>query len=384
MKNLLIIGYAPISQKLNLTLGIDKLVNFTKVDYWDVSPVIGNQGFPGPCTIPEVQEKRISSVSEYKKAVKGLGTDTIVIFYMMVKYDTVVFYRYLAKTPCKIAAVVTGSLPVFSNSHDRGSLNEKLKNWGNSFWRHLSLARLCLALKNKLALRSLHHIRPFDYYLYCGAKANYNDFNYNPKTFKIPISSYDYLLAKKSQKPDMVNGHYILFVDDYIPFHPDFLMNGVELVPPDTYFKEINSYFDKIEERYGLPVVIAAHPRADKYHEKDYFNGRQVIFNSTVGLSFHAEFVITHYSTAISYSVMNKIPIIFIYTDDMVSKIPSIGTVFAMADSLNCNSVNVSRSLDTSVFPVDEMRYDEYLFSYETSPETMSKDNSEIILDLLK
>ncbi len=55
-----------------------------------------------------------------------------------------------------------------------------------------------------------------------------------------------------------------------------------------------------------------------------------------------------------------------------------------MAESLNSNIVNISESNDTDVYPVDIKRYEDYLFSYETSVSSQNKDNSDIILDIIK
>ena len=223
-------------------------------------------------------------------------------------------------------------------------------------------------------------MRPFDYYFYAGSKANFSSYNYNEKTIRIPINGYDYQIGKNIKD---VKGKYILFIDEYIPYHPDFSMLGINPITPEVYFKEHNDLFDRIEERYGLPVVIAAHPRAEKYKEHNYYNGRKVLFGKTADLASYAEFVIT-YSTAVSFAIMRMRPVLFVYTNDLKTKDPEYFTAIAMAESLNSNIVNISESNDTDVYPVDIKRYEDYLFSYETSVSSQNKDNSDIILDIIK
>ena len=382
MKRIVIVGYCPLTQKTNVVLGVDKLVKHTLVEYWDVSPIVGNQGFPVKCHVSKVKVTEMARISEFESAVKNLDSNTLVIFNMLVKYDTCIFFRYLVRTPCKIAAVVVGSLPVYSNENE--TKIESLKQLVNRIHTFFNITHFSLAIRNRLALCWIRHLRPFDYYLYSGAKANYSGANYNPRTMKIPINSYDCQLAKSFNESKISTEKFIVFIDDYLAYHPDFLMLGIETVNPDVYYNELNAYFDRIEERYGLPVVIAAHPRADRYKEANYFNGRRVLFGSTMDLTARAEFVITHFSTAISYAIINMKPILFIYTDEMISKNLGHGTFFSMADLLNSNIVNISQSVNTDVFPVNEERYKDYLYSYETSPEVVDKDNYEVILELLK
>ena len=75
-----------------------------------------------------------------------------------------------------------------------------------------------------------------------------------------------------------------------------------------------------MEDKYGLPVVIAAHPSAQKYHEHNYFDGRPVLFGKTAELCKGCAWAINHLSTAITFLIIQHKPIKFITTDEVVNK----------------------------------------------------------------
>lgn len=105
---------------------------------------------------------------------------------------------------------------------------------------------------------------------------------------------------EKSEYPS----DYILFVDQYLPLHPDNVMSGVEWESPEAYYEVMNSFFDSVEEEYGMPVIIAAHPKALKYKDTNYFGGRSVIFDDIIGLIRNSRFVLIHNSTSLAYALM--------------------------------------------------------------------------------
>ena len=379
MKKVLIVGYSPLCQKQNVILGIDKLSEITSVEYWDLSLIFGDQARLPKITIKSVLVKEVNSLRQFEALVKNIS-DEFVIFYMHLDNRTYPYYKALSLTKCKLANIVTGSLPSCSSETCASSFFDKMtrclkepKKLGHFFL--VKVNNIIFSLKVK-------SLRPFDYCLFSGLKPS---LLFNCDNVKmVPINDYDYQITKDTPKEKLVEGHYILFIDQYEPFHPDFEILGIEKVDPDSYFREINSYFDLIEKRYNMPIVISAHPKALRYHNKNYFNGRKVTWGNTCQLSYYADYVITHYSTAISFPVCFKKPLLFIYTGEMESKNPSINVLHSMANILNCNRVNISESRNTDFADVDEHKYFDYLFSYITNKESMNNDNYKIILDLLK
>ena len=77
----------------------------------------------------------------------------------------------------------------------------------------------------------------------------------------------------------------------------------------------------------GLPVVIAAHPRAGYaqagYSGPDYFGGRTLVSGQTLPLIFDSALVLTHYSTAVNFAVMARKPLLLLASDTLVRVLAS-------------------------------------------------------------
>src|SRR5690606_16034895 len=94
----------------------------------------------------------------------------------------------------------------------------------------------------------------------------------------------------------------IVFLDIMLVDHPDSQRIGNNaVVPRELYFSQLNRFFDQVEKKTGLPVVIASHPKADYTTE---FEHRLCIKNKTAELSIGAELILTHGSLSISYALL--------------------------------------------------------------------------------
>lgn len=85
---------------------------------------------------------------------------------------------------------------------------------------------------------------------------------------------------------------------------------------PQEHSQKRNKIFEKLEEHYGLPVVIAGHPHTD-YSNAD-FGGREIVFDQTCELTAKAKLVIMQWSTAVSYTMLFKKPVMILMDDSMI------------------------------------------------------------------
>lgn len=112
----------------------------------------------------------------------------------------------------------------------------------------------------------------------------------------------------------------ITFIDGAATHHPDFVYLGKQVYQGEDavqkYYQDMCAFFDKIEKRFGFPVVIAAHPRSD--YKGNEFGGRQIIKGKTHELIANAKLVLSTFSTAVSYIVIYEKPFMFI--DNVLSK----------------------------------------------------------------
>ena len=127
---------------------------------------------------------------------------------------------------------------------------------------------------------------------------------------------YDRYLDYQSDQPEtLVEGDYMVFLDEYFPLHPDHYASNIHQNPYDDYrqyYDELNRQFSYLEDIMGMPVVIAAHPKSQYDDKSDLLKGRQVFKMKTVGLVAKAKCVLAHGSTSINFPVLFKKPIIFL------------------------------------------------------------------------
>ena len=76
----------------------------------------------------------------------------------------------------------------------------------------------------------------------------------------------------------------------------------------DECLEQLNDLFQRLEEYYGVPVVVAGHPHV-KYLS-DSFCGRKIVYNKTHELAASAKVFVLQTSTAISYAALWDIPMI--------------------------------------------------------------------------
>ena len=78
------------------------------------------------------------------------------------------------------------------------------------------------------------------------------------------------------------------------------------------YYAELCDYFNYYERQTGSTIIIASHPIASSVENRENFKDRMVVHGDTAALVRDSKCVITHSSTAVSYPVIYRKPIILI------------------------------------------------------------------------
>lgn len=213
-----------------------------------------------------------------------------------------------------------------------------------------------------------------DYFFYGGKKAK----EYCPSLLKkskrkISLHAFDYdlFLYEESCKYEQTES-YILFLDQYLPFHPDHYLEAKgDRVKNDTiinsYYEILNRYFDELEQEFGIKVVIAAHPRA-KYESNDrLFNSREVLYDSIANLVKYSDFCVTHWSTAVNLVVLYEKPLILTYMEIFNKIVSPYNLLLAkgMARELMQDFVLIDQESKSRTRPkMDRNVYRKYLQNY--------------------
>lgn len=111
----------------------------------------------------------------------------------------------------------------------------------------------------------------------------------------------------------------IVFIDNAITHHPDWNYTSIKVFETEDligkYYSDMCHFFDRVEEKYGSSVVIAAHPRSS--YKGNEFGDRKIIMNRTHELIANAQIVLTSLSASISYVTLYQKPFILIDNDEV-------------------------------------------------------------------
>ena len=192
----------------------------------------------------------------------------------------------------------------------------------------------------------------------------------------ISVHSMDYELHKNSLNKIENNElppAYAVFLDQSAPNHPDYKFhNNKPPVTAEIYYDSMNKFFKVLEEKINIEVVIAKHPKSGI--SSDPWEGRLCLENKSSFLVSNCEFVLAHYSTAISFAVIANKPVVQLVTDQYL-KSHRKDRLKGFAELLNLRVFNVDnfkedRITKDSLMELDTARYNEYSERFLKSKES--------------
>lgn len=370
---LIVISTSNFERRIDVLFQLTKLAEDHQVEYWDVSAVTTKETFRISFSNGKIKIVTVESNQQFDDLVRINTNDATFITYFNYFEKTYKCYRILSKHNAKIIYCVNGCMPSLPIS------------------KRFKASRIPCAIKNRLVLllKKTSLIKPARMVLLTCAKAIEGDiYKTSTETEFIPYNSGDYqsCLDMEQTKP-LTQSKYLVFIDQNLPFHPDIKLVGQgDGVDADSYFSAINNFFKKVECKYSCKVVIAAHPSANRYLDHNYFEGREVFFNKTGALVKDSIGVITHVSTALSFPVVYKKPVIIFMTDSIREALSGVFYVGIRMGRLikalifeSEKDINLPASLQ-----IDEKAYNEYKYNYLTNHESETISNYDILLNILK
>jgi len=208
---------------------------------------------------------------------------------------------------------------------------------------------------------------------------------------KIWTHSLDYNLFLEQKKTNKIvtNDKYVLYLDEYLPYHPDYKKIGIDREYKDIadiYYQKMNSFFDNIEKNYNLKVIIAVHPRAEYKKIGDVWSGREIIFGKSIELVKDSLFCMMHASTSINFSVLYQKPILFLTFKELE---PLYGSfISSFSKEIGCSKIFIDNEfnknqIDKSLI-VKEKEYKRYRENYIKKSGTPEKNSWQIFADFIK
>lgn len=284
--------------------------NGFQVEIWDLTVVLCPRFYEG-YILPDLVSYDALIVfkdkTEIYKKLSKLSQNDFVINLVSYNYGSLGVYKSLSKLSTGYAVSYAGTLPEpVINKGFPSILIGRCKQI-LSFRRLAAWKRLFMKLPARLL-----GVRAADLIL-IGGKNSFvlrHPVDKNTEILHLHALDYDLYLKERgtlgSKKPIAV------FLEDYFFSDPHYNKLGIKFpFNQDSYYKTLNSFFDTVEEKTGLEVVIAGHPRHKCENPSDYFKQRKYYRGKTVNIVQECQLVMTHCSTSVSFANFFHKPIIF-------------------------------------------------------------------------
>lgn len=211
-------------------------------------------------------------------------------------------------------------------------------------------------------------------------------FDKSTKIIWIHQLDYDIYLKERNHE-NGASEEIVVFLDEYLPFHPDYLyMDIPPFCKPEEYYPNLLKFFDFIESKLALKVVIAAHPRSNYEDHAKLFGRHAIIKGKTAELIGKSRFVIAHASNSINYAILFGKPIIFTTTSGLCNS-PEGTWIRTLASLLGKEVHNLSEKIEIDLdeeCKVNEKLYSEFRNNYIKITGSSELSFWQIVSDYLK
>lgn len=373
---------SPFNQRDYSRFGIETLEkNGFDVEVWDFTPIVYPQveGVVIP-NDPVNYDKHHKF--EYKKDfILAIGKLKNVFVINFCPYTPAALFIYRALSRFKIPYSV-----FMANAIPFGQKRELNIAWFYSKIKRITLNKLFNFIF-PLIPSSYLGVHPATFILAGGEKSLIYKYPVSKKTEIIWLHTLDYDIYLEEKEYVETSNNTAVFLDEYLPFHEDyFFLSMTPYSTADKYYPALCNFFDYVEDKCDVELIIAAHPRSHYEQLPDYFNSRSVIRGDTINLVKKSRFVIAHASTSINFPVLLRKPIVFITTNELNNS-PEGYAIRSFAGLLNKKTINIDEEYNIDwekELCVDEQAYNNYINSYIKIKGSKEKPFWEIVAERLR
>lgn len=368
---ILYISLANFSERISRDWFIDDLINDKyNVEFYDITNIFYKNEINKDLS-NKIKIIQINTYKELEDALSITNNETLkIVLLVSLNIKTLKIYRILKKLNTKIIFFEQGSLPKYK-SNKFFKLYRILINP----YKYFKILFNSLTIK---ILTQINYIKKYNIVFGVGEKFNVQNNKLDCLYFNINLSDYDQFKLAQN-KSNLLNYKYALFLDINAIENPDYYILNMPLLDKESYFNSINNFFSSLEQKFKIKIIIAAHPSTNI--ENCNYQNRAVIKLNTAVLTKYSEFVITHHSTSISYAILEKKPIISIYTQEMkkIYKNSIIKSIISQTQYLGTKPYNINNFEANNIqLKVNYVLYDKYKYEFITSCSSENKFSKDI------
>lgn len=372
-----------------------------KVEVLDLSYLLNSSIMAAKVVTNQVHADYIHYIDTYKKLnifLENNSNNSLFIDYLVnhsnLTIHTEKVYRLLKKNQVQYIVISSGALPGISfEKSASGQLKKIISKIQKALNFKVLLDYLCSKIIMFLTRRGIFYPVPVRVFGGNSSEAMRHFIASRDMDSKsiIPINSFDYDTYVKGLGQTLegvaTNDKYCIFLDEALTNHPDFAFLNIDYISPDEYFLSMNRLFDFIEQQMGLRVIIAAHPRSIYEKTPGVFKNRTIIKGKTASLTAGSELVIMHMSTSVSFAVIGQKPVVVVKTEGIQNNFYLDKLVDNMAGTIGAQLINIDRvelSQKLLSMPIDQEKYNSYLYKYVKSPNAQDLTVWDIVVSEIK
>ena len=203
-----------------------------EVQFWNLTEILFGVKTNEEKNIFEIN---INNHNQFKNEIRLQNNEkTLYIITIAFEYRALLLNYFLKKYNCKTLFFARGALPQYKRIN-------KLNN--------INYHRIINFLKNKIAFffKYLKIVNTYDYLLISGLDG-YKTIGVGSeidlkKSKKYYVNSIDKEIYDNADSKSVEKDNILVFIDEYMPFHPDFKLLNIETVPESEYYDELNLFF---------------------------------------------------------------------------------------------------------------------------------------------
>lgn len=351
------------------------------VEFWDLSRLYhrGARAIPFE-SLREATSRKVATLKEFNDAVQSLDHGDTVVLVGGVAEGLVSRHRRVLRSlrgsRAMISALAFGAVPMSDQLRVRGGLAlklmrriqavvqrpEVLAEWFFRAWERAIISGL---LPRPTALKKL-----FLDVIYVGVdETEVSPLLRSAQTRVLLIHELDYELASQMDNCRNADDSHFVFLG--FGGQDAQILRIKQRVPMERRAEVVNGVLTEIEEFTGLRAVIAAHPRSRPGRFESCFQEKNLIYGQTPELISRSRGVVSaNDSTAISYAVLYRKPLVMLY-------LPELGeahkaTCHAYEEMLGARVIDTSLQMSEFSWPaVSEIKYQNYSERYLKRPDSI-------------
>lgn len=348
-------------------------------EYWNVAKFTWGETHSNLHGVAAIPQRIFNSMEELQEALDHEDPDKTLI--IVQAWTSPAFFRISSEIKKRNFITSVFWAEPLPTSEDQETQNNKNSFRGIIKKNLKKIIRLCGQRNTEQSSPTVPDI------VFAAGMAAAKKFSWN-KIVPCNYADYELWLSRKSLPINPLYRDKCVFLDEAFCMHPDtqivYGLQSPDAAGCSAYYSAMKHLFDKIEQEFSLPVIVAAHPKAQ--YMGNEFGNRPIIHGDTLECLRGAKLVASHTSTTSALAAMSGIPILFVknsITDRYPFMAPFIHSWSSALGSAIIDANNIPDSLEQHC-QINFEKYDSYLNKHMTWAQYKNSPSAPDLISFIK